>query len=233
MTSFRERFIDFPWIPSFVVSLLASLVLFFVENPHLVPSSIKGLVQIVISYGIIIIAVGGLAAGCLSLYYNYRQKVRWKEFEKELEKKSENRDGQSDDVTKSPTDLLIDWIDKVEDLIWISDNGEVTITAKNLNDAQKIILYLIGVRYAFELGLIESPEASSQEIAKKAKVPFVTVNGWYLPLDDVINKRHLEIWERYEKEDDPFDKYQLNMENVDKAFHYVTDEADLPDPILF
>lgn len=78
----------------------------------------------------------------------------------------------------------------------------MTITAKNLNDAQKIILYLIGVRYAYELDLIDSPQVGTDEIAKKAKIPQMSVRGWYLPLDDVIEKRHLEIWERF-SEDEP------------------------------
>lgn len=231
MADLRTRFVNFPWIPSFIVSILAGLIFFFVENPKYIPQSVKITAQLVIQYSIIAIAIGGLVAGCLSLYFNRQQKWRWNQFEKELEERSRRKEKQSNNITKSSIELLIGWIDKVEDLLWISEDGEVTITAKNLNDAQKFILYLIGIRYAFELNLIESPEVDTGEIARKTKVPHMSIQGWYLPLDDVIEKRHLEIWERYDE--GPFDKYQLNIENVDQAFHYVTGDEDLPEPLYF
>lgn len=234
MDSLRDRFLGFPWIPSFIVSILAGLVFYLAENLRYVPQSLIEIAQLLFRYSVGAIAIAGVVAGCLSLYYNHQQKNRWEQFENELVEKSRKQDNHSDDVTKSSSELLIDWIHKVDGLLWISEDGEVTITAKNLNDAQKMILYLIGVRYAFELDLIDSPEVGTDEIARKAKVPQMTVQGWYLPLDDVIEKRHLEINERFsEDETGFFDQFQLKIENVDKAFHYVTGDEDLPEPVLF
>lgn len=153
--------------------------------------------------------------------------------EEDLKTKSENSENQSEDIIKTPTELLIDRIDEIDDLLWISEDGQVEIMKRNLNGPQKILLYLIGVRYAFELDLVDSPEVGTMEIAKKTDVPQMTVSGWYLPLDDVIEKRHLEIWERYSEEEEGFfDQYQLKIENVDKALRYVTGEDDVPSPIL-
>lgn len=231
MVELRSQFMNFPWVRSFIISFLAGLIFFLVENPQYVPDSMKEIIDFVFRYGIASIAAIGLIAGFLSLYYNHQQRLRWEHFEEELDQRAKKQESQSDEVTKSPTELLIEWIDKVEHFLWISEDGDVTITEKDLNDAQKIILYLIGKRYAFELDLIDSPEASTAEIAKEAKIPHMTVQGWYLPLDSVIKKRHLEIWERYEDSEDPFDKYQLDIDNVDQAFHYVTGDEDIPEPI--
>ena len=234
MDSLRDRILGFSWIPSFIVSILAGLVFFLIENPRYVPQSLTEFAQLLFQYSVGAVAITGVVVGCLSLYYNQQQKRRWDRFEEELRERSRQKENKPNDITKSSTELLLDWIEKVDDLLWISEDGEVSITANNLNDAQKIILYLIGVRYAFELELIDSPEVGTDEIAKKAKVPQMTVRGWYLPLDDVVDKRHLEIWERYsEDEDGFFDQFQLNVKNVDKAFHYVTDDEDSPEPVIF
>lgn len=230
MTNIRERLIGFSWIPSFIVSILTGSIFFILNNPHHIPQSIHPLLQLALQYIIAIIAIGSLSLGLLSLYYDRKQKMKWKDFEKRLEKKGERVSISSKDITKSSTEFLVDSINKVDDLLWISEDGEVTITEKNLKDAQKIVLYLIGRRYAYELDIIDSPKVSSIELANKANVPYMSLVGWYVNLDDVIKKHHLEIWERYEK--DSFDKYELDIENVDKAFNYVTGDEDLPDPFF-
>lgn len=88
MDSLRDRFLGFPWIPSFVVSILSGLVFYVIENSEHIPRSVREIIRLVLQYSIVAIAIGGLVAGCLSLYYTYEQKSRWNQFEKRLENRS-------------------------------------------------------------------------------------------------------------------------------------------------
>ena len=64
-------------------------------------------------------------------------------------------------------EILQDIILKVEPLLQINKtNGVIKfkIPAKILTDKQNILLYIVGARFAHDLGLREKPEVSNQEL---------------------------------------------------------------------
>jgi len=236
----RKQLVGYPWLPSLFVALISGGVWFFLGNPQAVPQSLQTLITSIIQAVVwiigtlssfaqwiaAIIASIAFILAALAIYYNRKQKSRWDKIEDELTSNSESEDVDSEDLVKSPREYLIERISDIEDQIWISDDGDITITNRHLNDAQKIILYLIGIRYMFEIDLVDSPRVGIVELSNELKIPFQSVIGWQLPLDGVVEKHHYDIWEG------KLNDYEIKLENIDRAIDYVMGKRDLPEANL-
>lgn len=223
MVDWRQRFIEFPWIPSLVVSLLAGLIFYLIENPKLVPDSLQTLIFSAIQYGVFLTALLAFAISLISLFFISRQKSRWEQIKRELASDSNNDARDSEEIIQTPNELLVNRIDDIEGLVWISDDGDISITRGELSDPQKIILYLIAARYAYELDLVDSPKIGGVEICNNVNIPYQSLIGWQLPLEDVVVKHHYDIW------DGKLNEYEIRLENIDEAIDYVTGERELPE----
>lgn len=222
----KEYIVEFPWLRSFITSVLAGSVWFFTSSPNLfleivqVIGNVGGF--IILRSGSLLIAIISFGVAVASYYNQHSRNQAISDLEEELVR-GDPGDGETrgaNSITKSTQDILDEEVEELSEWIWLSEQGDVNIEAPNLDDPRKIVLYLIGKRYAYELGYAETPRANAIEISREVRVPHIQINLLQMDLREIVDKYHPDLYEG-------FNEYWIEAEEIPKSASYIRGDRSL------
>jgi hypothetical protein len=113
--------------------------------------------------------------------------------------------------------------DLVGKLLRVDEKGEVYLTQeKELTEPQKILLYLLGREYCYELGKIDSPMTSKNEITNKFGYKDI---DWAYALNEIREEEESRSFEFIQEVGE--NSYRFDATYVENALRWIADESTI------